>query len=161
MVISGNQIEISESTLSAYRQYTFMQIQKEIEYSSEFSDFKECEFHFKALDEELRDHETYNGIDNYIKYFIKVQMTYEGGSLLAGSTLEKLHEIVVKNHYALNAEKQRLEEIKQQERSTDIEIDTTVVLDQTVDLSPGKHVEQPIAYEEPVQYESHEGYDHY
>lgn len=74
-----------------------MQIQKEIEYAGEFSDFKEIEFEFKKLDEELSQHETYNGVDNFVKYFIKVSMNYSGGSLLAGSELEKLHEITVKN----------------------------------------------------------------
>jgi len=49
-----------------------MQIQKQIEYSGEFNDFKEMDFVFKNLDEELRDHETYNGVDNFIKYFLKI-----------------------------------------------------------------------------------------
>ena len=56
-----------------YKQYTFMQIQKEIECSGQFNDFIELEFKFKDLDEELSDHETYNGIDNFTKYFIRYQ----------------------------------------------------------------------------------------
>jgi len=39
-------------------------------------------------------------------------MTYSGGSLVSGSELEKLHEIVVKNHTAVDNAKKRMEEIK-------------------------------------------------
>ena len=87
-----------------------MQIQKEVECSSEFTNFKELEFRFKNLDEELNDHETYNGIDNFIKYFIKVHMTYQGGSIVSGNTLEKLFEFEVKNYYSHRAAKKKLEE---------------------------------------------------
>lgn len=87
-----------------------MQIQKEVESANSFSDYKEIEFEFRKLEEELKDHETYNGIDNFIKYFIKIQMTYQGGSLVAGSELEKLYEIKVKNHYATTGMKKRMEE---------------------------------------------------
>ena len=76
-----------------------MQIQKQIEYSNSFTDFKEVEFNFKNLAEELRDHETYDGIDNFVKYFIKVQMNYQGGSMITGNDLEKLHEFTVRNYY--------------------------------------------------------------
>ena len=42
----------------------------------EFADNFEVEFHFKKLDEELSEHETYDGIGNFVKYFIKVHMDY-------------------------------------------------------------------------------------
>ena len=87
-----------------------MQIQKEVECSGEFNDFKSVEFCFKNLDDELSEHETYNGIDNFVKYFLKVSMTYQGGSMFAGNTLEKLHEIEVKNNYTELLAKKRLEE---------------------------------------------------
>ena len=77
-------------------------------------DFKEIEFSFKKLEEELSEHETYDGIDNFVKYFIKVHMVYQGGSLLAGNNLEKLHEIKVKNYYAKQHAKRLLEEQKQE-----------------------------------------------
>lgn len=64
--------DITAQNISKYRQYTFMQIQKQVEYSGNFSDEKEVEFAFKNLDEELRDHESYDGIDSFVKYFIKV-----------------------------------------------------------------------------------------
>ena len=57
-------------------------------------------------------HETYNGIDNFIKYFIKVHMTYQGGSILSGNNLEQLFEFEVKNYYSHNAAKKKLEETK-------------------------------------------------
>ena len=81
-----------------------------MECSSDFTNFKELEFRFKNLDEELNDHETYNGIDNFIKYFIKVHMTYQGGSIVSGNTLEKLFEFEVKNYYSHRAAKKKLEE---------------------------------------------------
>jgi len=40
-------------------------------------------------------------------------MTYQGGSIVSGNELEKLHEIIVKNHYALRNMKKKMEEIKQ------------------------------------------------
>lgn len=89
-----------------------MQIQKVAELPGEFQDFKEIEFEFLKLEDELKEHESYDGIDNFIKYFIKVNMTYQGGSLVAGSDLEKLFEIKVKNHYALRGMRKRMEEIK-------------------------------------------------
>jgi len=98
---NSSRSEITAANIGAYRQYTFMQIQKVVENAGEFTDFFEVDFTFLKLDEELKEHETYNGIDNFIKYFIKVSMNYEGGSLVAGRELEKLHEIVVKNRYAL------------------------------------------------------------
>lgn len=104
--------EITAQNVSKYRQYTFMQIQKEIECSSDFTNFKELEFRFKNLDEELNDHETYNGIDNFVKYFIKVHMTYQGGSIVSGNTLEKLFEFEVKNYYTHRAAKKKQEEQK-------------------------------------------------
>lgn len=64
--------EITAQSIQKYRQYTFMQIQKQIEYSGEFNDSKEVEFSFKNLDQEFSDHETYDGIDNFVKYFIKI-----------------------------------------------------------------------------------------
>ena len=78
-----------------------------MECSSEFTNFKELEFRFKNLDEELNDHETYNGIDNFIKYFIKVQMTYKGGSIVSGNQLEKLFEFEVRNYYSHRAAKKK------------------------------------------------------
>lgn len=79
---------------------------------------KEIEFNFKNLEEELRDHETYNGIDNFIKYFLKIQMTYTGGSMIAGNNLEVLHEVIVKNNYSLmHAKKKREEQKAQQSQS--------------------------------------------
>ena len=89
-----------------------MQIQKEVAIPGNFVDNAEIEFHFKKLDEELSEHETYNGIGNFVKYFIKVHMQYQGGSIVSGNTLEKLHEIKVKNHYNERAAKPKLEEIK-------------------------------------------------
>ena len=68
------------------------------------------EFCFKNLDDELSEHETYNGIDNFVKYFLKVSMTYQGGSMYAGNTLEKLHVIEVKNYYGEILAKKRLDE---------------------------------------------------
>ena len=89
-----------------------MQIQKQVEYSGEFNDLKELDFHFKNLEEELRDHESYNGVDNFIKYFLKIQMTYTGGSMIAGNNLEVLHEIIVKNNYNhLHAQRKREEQV--------------------------------------------------
>jgi hypothetical protein len=41
-------------------------------------------------------------------------MTYQGGSLLAGNNLEKLHEIKVKNYYSKQHAKRLLEEQKQE-----------------------------------------------
>ena len=78
----------------------------------EFSDNFEVEFHFKKLDEELSEHETYDGIGNFVKYFIKVHMDYQGGSILSGNVLEYLHEIKVKNHYAARHARKKMEEIK-------------------------------------------------
>jgi hypothetical protein len=78
----------------------------------EFIDNTEVEFHFKKLEEELGEHETYDGIGNFVKYFIKVSMQYQGGSILTGNTVEKLHEITVKNHYAARHARKKLEEIK-------------------------------------------------
>ena len=112
-----------------------MQIQKEIEYAGEFSDFKEVEFEFKKLDEELSQQETYNGVDNFVKYFIKVSMSYQGGSLLAGSELEKLHEITVKNQYALRHAQKRFEELKQVSLHKTESADDSVALDQTFDAA--------------------------
>lgn len=40
-------------------------------------------------------------------------MTYQGGSIVSGNELEKLHEIVVKNHYAVKNMRDKMEEIKQ------------------------------------------------
>lgn len=60
----------------------------------------------------MSEHETYNGIDNFIKYFIKVSMTYKGGSMFAGDTLEKLHEVEVKNSYVFRQAKKRQDEQK-------------------------------------------------
>ena len=37
-------------------------------------------------------------------------MTYTGGSMFAGNTLEKLHEIEVKNYYGVLMAKKRLSE---------------------------------------------------
>ena len=91
-----------------------MQIQKQVEYSGEFCNLKEVEFHFKNLDEELRDHETYNGVDNFIKYFLKIQMQYTGGSMIAGNNLEVLHEVIVKNNYGAMHNKKKREEQKLQ-----------------------------------------------
>lgn len=104
--------EITAQSISQYRQYTFMQIQKEVAIPGDFVDHAEIEFHFKKLDEELSEHETYNGVGNFIKYFIKVHMDYQGGSIVSGNVLEKLHEIKVKNHYNERAAKKKLEEIK-------------------------------------------------
>ena len=95
-----------------YKQYTFMQIQKEIECSGQFNDFIELEFKFKDLDEELSDHETYNGIDNFTKYFIKVHMKYQSGSIVSGSNLEKLHEFEVRNYYRTKLQRKKMEEQK-------------------------------------------------
>jgi hypothetical protein len=53
-----------------------MQIQKEVDFPGEFSDSKTVTFCFKNLMEELRDHETYDGIDNFVKYFIRINMNY-------------------------------------------------------------------------------------
>ena len=53
-----------------------MQIQKQVEYSGNFTNYHEVEFNFANLDEELREHESYDGIGNFVKYFIKVQMNY-------------------------------------------------------------------------------------
>ena len=74
-----------------------MQIQKEVEQAGNFQDFKEIEFNFLKLESELSEHESYSGIDNYIKYFVKVQMNYQGGSIVSGNELIKLQEITVKN----------------------------------------------------------------
>jgi hypothetical protein len=104
--------EITAQNIQHFRQYTFMQIQKEAEKPGEFQDFKEIEFEFLKLEDELKEHESYDGIDNFIKYFIKINMTYQGGSLVAGKELERLHEIKVKNHYALRGLRKRVEEIK-------------------------------------------------
>ena len=41
-------------------------------------------------------------------------MQYQGGSILTGNTVEKLHEITVKNHYAARHARKKLEEIKTQ-----------------------------------------------
>lgn len=105
--------EITAQNIALYRQYTFMQIQKEVESATSFQDYKEVAFEFLKLEDELKEHETYNGVDNFIKYFIKVEMTYQGGSLVAGNQLTKLHEITVKNQYALRNIRKRMEEIKQ------------------------------------------------
>lgn len=112
MNLNEKRSEITAQNISTYRQYTFMQIQKEVECAGEFNDYKELEFNFKKLDEELSEHETYNGVDNFIKYFIKVHMIYQGGSLVTGNNLEKLHEIVVKNHHASRNAKKKAEEMK-------------------------------------------------
>ena len=53
----------------------------------EFTDEKVIDFCFKNLDEELRDHETYNGIGNFVKYFVRVDMKYDGGSMISGNDL--------------------------------------------------------------------------
>jgi hypothetical protein len=87
-------------------------MQKEVQMPGEFTDHTEVEFHFKKLEEELGEHETYDGIGNFVKYFIKVSMQYQGGSYLSGNTCEKLHEITVKNHYAARHARKKLEEIK-------------------------------------------------
>lgn len=108
--LDKNRQQITAGNIAKYKQYTFMQIQKQVEYSGEFSNFKEIEFNFKNLEEELRDHETYNGIDNFIKYFLKIQMTYTGGSMIAGNNLEVLHEVTVKNNYTLMHSKRKREE---------------------------------------------------
>jgi len=104
--------DITAQNISKYRQYTFMQIQKEVECANDFTNYKELDFRFKNLEEELNAHETYNGIDNFIKYFIKVHMTYQGGSILSGNNLEQLFEFEVKNYYSHNAAKKKLEETK-------------------------------------------------
>lgn len=66
----------------------------------EFSGSKEVSFHFKNLEEELRDHETYDGVDNLVKYFIRVNMNYKGGSMIAGNELVVLKEFTVRNYHA-------------------------------------------------------------
>lgn len=102
---------ITAQNIAKYKQYTFMQIQKQVEYSGEFCNLKEVDFNFKNLEEELREHETYNGVDNFIKYFLKIQMNYTGGSMIAGNNLEVLHEVTVKNHYShMHAKKKREEQ---------------------------------------------------
>lgn len=144
--------EITAQNIGQFRQYIFMQIQKEVDSAGDFQDFKEVSFEFKNLDEEFKDHETYNGVDNFIKYFIKVQMTYQGGSIISGNELEKLHEIKVKNHDALKNVKQRMQEIKKNEELeikeekseeqnnsshfnsvSNLDQESTVALDQTID----------------------------
>lgn len=75
-----------------------MQMQKQVEYAGNFTNYHEVEFDFKKLDEELREHESYDGVNNYVKYFIKVQMNYQGGSMIAGNDLEVLHEFTVRNY---------------------------------------------------------------
>jgi len=90
--------DIDTKNISQFRQYVFMQIQKEAEFSGEFTDKKTIEFSFKNLEDELKDHETYNGIDNFVKYFIRVNMNYEGGSMFSGNNLEILQEFEVKNY---------------------------------------------------------------
>ena len=75
-----------------------MQIVKQVECGGSFTDLHEVKFCFESLDDELREHETFSGIDNFVKYFIKVQMNYQGGSMIAGNELEVLHEFVVKNY---------------------------------------------------------------
>ena len=82
-----------------------MQIQKQVEYSGSFSDKHEVSFEFKNLEDELREQETYDGIDNFVRYFIKVQMNYQGGSIISGSDLEVLREFTVKNYYNREAVK--------------------------------------------------------
>ena len=56
-------------------------------------------------------------------------MNYQGGSIVAGNELEKIHEITVKNNYALRGMKKRMEEIKTLEPELDqpllIEHDST------------------------------------
>ena len=108
--LDKNRANITAQNIAKYKQYTFMQIQKQVEYAGEFNDLKELEFNFKNLEEELRDHETYNGVDNFIKYFLKIQMTYTGGSMIAGNNLEVLHELIVKNNYSLMYAKKKREE---------------------------------------------------
>ena len=72
MIVENERKPVTAANISCYRQYTFMQIQKEVEMAGSFQDFKEIEFNFLKLESELSEHETYNGIDNFIKYFIKV-----------------------------------------------------------------------------------------
>jgi len=40
-----------------------------------------------------------------VKYFVKVQMNYQGGSVIAGSDLEKLVEFKVAGHHAKRTER--------------------------------------------------------
>ena len=75
-----------------------MQIVKQIDFLGSFTGLHEIKFNFENLEDELREHESFSGIDNFVKYFVKVEMNYQGGSLLAGNELEVLHEFTVKNH---------------------------------------------------------------
>ena len=75
-----------------------MQIVKQVECGGSFTDQHEVKFCFENLEDELREHETFSGIDNFVKYFVKIQMNYQGGSMIAGNELEVLHEFVVKNY---------------------------------------------------------------
>ena len=105
---------ITAQNISKYNQYTFIQMQKEVECSGSFNNFKELEFKFSNLEDELNQYETYNGIDNFVKYFIKVQMSYQGGSMISGSLLEILHEFEVKNYYNARLTKKRIEDHQKQ-----------------------------------------------
>lgn len=51
--LDENRSEITAKNISYYKQYTFMQIQKQVEFSGEFVNIKELEFNFKNLEEEL------------------------------------------------------------------------------------------------------------
>jgi hypothetical protein len=99
-----------------------------VECSGSFNDFIELEFKFKDLDEELSDHETYNGIDNFTKYFIKVHMKYQSGSVISGNNLEKLHEFEVRNYYRTKQARKKMEEQKALQTTT--QSDSTGGLDQ-------------------------------
>ena len=114
--LNANRSEITAQNIMQYKQYTFMQIQKEVECSGEFTNLCELEFKFKNLDEELSEHESYNGIDNFTKYFIKVHMKYQGGSMISGNNLERLQEFEVKNYYRTKLARKKLEEKKQEQQ---------------------------------------------
>uniref|UniRef100_A0A7S3FYP5 Uncharacterized protein n=1 Tax=Strombidium rassoulzadegani TaxID=1082188 RepID=A0A7S3FYP5_9SPIT len=91
-----NRQPVTAQNIQGFRQYTFMQIQKEVEYSGSFVDKREVDFCFKNLVEELREHESYEGVDNMVKYFVRVNMNYQGGSMISGNNLEILHEFEVR-----------------------------------------------------------------
>ena len=103
--VDPKRANVTAQNIQKYRQYTFLQIVKEIQCNGDFIDFLEVPFHFKNLDEELGEYESYDGIDNFVKYFVKVQMNYQGGSVIAGNDLEKLFEFKVAGHHVKRTER--------------------------------------------------------
>lgn len=79
--------------MGAERQYTFMQMTREVEFQGTFDDeFTAC-FNFKNME---LSQDTYNGISMELNYYLKVEMVYQGN--LMKYTMEAVKSFIVRNH---------------------------------------------------------------